>query len=154
MLSLFLPAKRPRPGLEEYAVPIYEYQCDACGARIESMHKVSDKPLKQCPECKEPGLRKLVSASAFRLKGSGWYETDFKKGSKKNLISAADDSGTDKEKEKVKEAEKDTKAPAAADKADAKESTVESKPAVKEKDKRAGKSDGGKVKTPKKAAGD
>jgi len=60
-------------------VPIYEYQCDACGHSLEALQKISDAPLKTCPECDQDALRKKVSAAAFRLKGTGWYETDFKK---------------------------------------------------------------------------
>jgi len=66
-------------------VPIYEYQCVACQHALEAIQKVSDSPLRECPACGEPALRKRVSAPAFRLKGGGWYETDFKTGSKKNL---------------------------------------------------------------------
>ncbi len=78
-------------------MPIYEYACDACGHKLEKLQKVSDKPLVDCPKCAEPGLRKLVSAVAFRLKGSGWYETDFKdEKSRKNLL---------KDDDKPKEAE-------------------------------------------------
>ncbi len=64
-------------------MPIYEYQCEKCGHHLEKLQKMSDDPLKDCPECKEPTLRKLVSAAAFKLKGTGWYETDFKDNSKK-----------------------------------------------------------------------
>lgn len=67
-------------------MPIYEYQCQACGIRHEALQKMSDDPLTDCPECGEPKLKKLVSAAAFRLKGGGWYETDFKSGQKKNLV--------------------------------------------------------------------
>tara|TARA_Y100001934_G_C12212403_1_gene706748 strand:- start:372 stop:716 length:345 start_codon:yes stop_codon:yes gene_type:complete len=66
-------------------MPIYEYQCEACNHKLEKLQKISDEPLKICPECKAPSLRKLVSAAAFRLKGGGWYETDFKTGKKKNV---------------------------------------------------------------------
>lgn len=66
-------------------MPIYEYSCDSCGHKLEAIQKVSDAPLVECPECGQPALKKLLSATAFRLKGSGWYETDFKQGSKKNL---------------------------------------------------------------------
>jgi len=72
-------------------MPIYEYQCEVCDHRLEKLQKVSDDPLRHCPACEKDSLIKLVSASAFRLKGSGWYETDFKNGSKKNLV---DSSGT------------------------------------------------------------
>ena len=67
-------------------MPIYEYQCQACQHQMETLQKISDDPLRVCPACNEPALKKLVSASAFRLKGGGWYETDFKTGSKKNLV--------------------------------------------------------------------
>ena len=66
-------------------MPIYEYQCEACGHKLEKLQKMSDEPLRICPACKAPKLAKLVSAAAFRLKGSGWYETDFKTGKKKNV---------------------------------------------------------------------
>ena len=66
-------------------MPIYEYQCEACGHEFETLQKMSDDPLVDCPQCKAPKLRKLISAAAFRLKGQGWYETDFKKDNQKNL---------------------------------------------------------------------
>ena len=67
-------------------MPIYEYQCDKCEHKLEALQKISDEPLKLCPECGKQSLRKLVSAAAFRLSGSGWYETDFKdKKEQKNL---------------------------------------------------------------------
>ncbi len=69
-------------------MPFYEYRCDTCGHEMEIMQKMSDPPVAQCPACGEPHLRKLVSAAGFRLKGGGWYETDFKKGSKKNVHDA------------------------------------------------------------------
>ena len=59
-------------------MPIYEYQCQHCEHKMEAIQKISDKPLKDCPECEQDTLRKLVSAAAFKLTGSGWYETDFK----------------------------------------------------------------------------
>jgi len=66
-------------------MPIYEYRCTACGHELEAMQKMSEPPLTDCPECGESALTKLVSAAGFRLKGSGWYETDFKSGNKRNL---------------------------------------------------------------------
>ena len=65
-------------------MPIYEYRCASCGAELEKLQKISDPPLFECPECGKDTLQKLISASSFRLKGSGWYETDFKTGKKKN----------------------------------------------------------------------
>ncbi|ORU91670.1 MAG: transcriptional regulator [Cycloclasticus sp. symbiont of Bathymodiolus heckerae] len=67
-------------------MPIYEYQCSACEQRSEALRKISDEPLTKCPKCGEDALSKLVSAAGFRLKGNGWYETDFKSGNKKNLV--------------------------------------------------------------------
>ncbi|WP_114418295.1 FmdB family zinc ribbon protein [Marinospirillum perlucidum] len=72
-------------------MPIYEYQCQACGHEVEILHKMSDEPPKDCPDCSQPQLTRKISAAGFRLAGSGWYETDFKSGSKKNL---ADSGGT------------------------------------------------------------
>ncbi|MCP1727477.1 putative FmdB family regulatory protein [Natronospira proteinivora] len=66
-------------------MPIYEYRCQACGHELEALQKMSDAPLTTCPQCEAESLTKLVSATAFRLAGSGWYETDFKKGNKRNL---------------------------------------------------------------------
>jgi putative FmdB family regulatory protein len=67
-------------------MPIYEYECLSCGHRLEAIQKISDDPLKDCPSCHKPELKKLISAAAFRLKGGGWYETDFKSGKKKNVV--------------------------------------------------------------------
>ncbi|HID83396.1 MAG TPA: zinc ribbon domain-containing protein [Chromatiales bacterium] len=66
-------------------MPIYEYQCDSCGHEMEALQKMSDAPLVDCPECQKATLKKLVSAAGFRLSGSGWYETDFKSGKKRNI---------------------------------------------------------------------
>jgi len=74
-------------------MPIYEYQCRACSHRLEKLQKISDDPLVECPECGEPALTKLVSAAGFRLKGGGWYETDFKDKGKRNI--AGDTGGSE-----------------------------------------------------------
>ena len=74
-------------------MPIYEYQCRECGHRLEKLQKMNDAPLTQCPACGAESLTKLVSAAAFRLKGGGWYETDFKKDGRRNL---AGDGGSEK----------------------------------------------------------
>lgn len=71
-------------------MPIHEYECHACGHRFEKLQKVNDAALRVCPACGEPELIKLVSAVAFRLKGGGWYETDFKSGNKKNVLHGAE----------------------------------------------------------------
>lgn len=66
-------------------MPIYEYVCNACGLEKDFIQRMSAEPLTTCPACQGETLRKKISAAGFRLKGSGWYETDFKTGSKKNL---------------------------------------------------------------------
>lgn len=66
-------------------MPLYEYRCDLCEHTFEALQKMSDEPLIHCPACDEASLRKLVSAAGFRLKGDGWYETDFKSGTKRNI---------------------------------------------------------------------
>ena len=73
-------------------MPIYEYQCQACGHELEKLQRMSDVSLTDCPDCGEEELRRLVSAAGFRLKGAGWYETDFKKNNKKNLHDTGDSS--------------------------------------------------------------
>lgn len=74
-------------------MPIYEYRCAECGHEMEKLQKISDAPLTDCPACGKPGLQKLVSAAGFRLKGGGWYETDFKQGNKRNLAGGDSDGG-------------------------------------------------------------
>lgn len=64
-------------------MPIYEYQCTACGHRFDKLQKISDAPLADCPSCNQPKLHKLVSAAGFQLKGNGWYVTDFRDQGKK-----------------------------------------------------------------------
>ncbi len=66
-------------------MPIYEYQCESCGHALEALQRLSDPLLVDCPACNKPALKKQISAAGFRLKGGGWYETDFKSGNKKNL---------------------------------------------------------------------
>lgn len=85
-------------------MPIYEYRCGACGHHLEALQKMSEGPLRKCPDCGKSQLRRLVSAPQFRLKGAGWYETDFKNKNetKRNLVGgesvggeAKSDSGAD-----------------------------------------------------------
>ncbi|MCG8434039.1 MAG: zinc ribbon domain-containing protein [Gammaproteobacteria bacterium] len=100
-------------------MPIYEYQCDACGHQFDVLQKLSDAPLSTCPECAEESLRKLISAAAFRLKGSGWYETDFKRDNQRNLAGDKKDDkpakdakgGKDKAADKPAKADKKADAP-------------------------------------------
>lgn len=89
--------------LGDCSMPFYEYQCQACGHEFEKLQKLSDDVLRDCPSCGEPELKKLVSAAAFRLKGTGWYATDFKDSGKKKNESGKDaksdrDVKTDKDK--------------------------------------------------------
>ena len=78
-------------------MPIYEYRCDNCAHEFETIQKVSDEPLKTCPACSEDALRKKVSAAGFRLKGGGWYETDFK-GNKRKNVAGEEKGGKDGDK--------------------------------------------------------
>jgi putative FmdB family regulatory protein len=95
-------------------MPIYEYACKSCKHTLDALQKMSDDPLVECPECGKPELRRLISAPRFRLKGAGWYETDFKKDKQRNL--AKGDTETAKPDSKVEKADskesKDTKEPA------------------------------------------
>jgi putative FmdB family regulatory protein len=75
-------------------MPIYEYQCQACEHEFEALQKMSEDLLKECPECQKPELKKLISASGFRLKGSGWYESDFKNSSSASKTPASSSSNT------------------------------------------------------------
>ena len=88
-------------------MPIYEYQCQDCGESLEILQKISDMPATDCPACGKPALKKKVSAAAFRLKGGGWYETDFKTGNKKNL---AGDKGGKSDSTPAKSADTKSKA--------------------------------------------
>jgi len=66
-------------------VPIYEYACQECGHRLDALQKMHDDPLVDCPECNAAQLQRQLSAPRFRLKGKGWYETDFKKDNQRNV---------------------------------------------------------------------
>jgi len=74
-------------------MPIYEYQCQSCGHKLEALQKLADAPLTDCPACENPALKKLVTAAAFKLKGTGWYETDFKNSGKKQEKPASAEGG-------------------------------------------------------------
>src|SRR5471030_45694 len=90
-------------------MPFYEYECANCKFYKEVMQKVSDAPLKKCPSCGKNALKKLVSAPVFRLKGAGWYETDFKSDKEKKRNLADKDPEPKKEAVESKEAPKDAK---------------------------------------------
>ena len=94
-------------------MPIYEYRCQQCGHELEKLQRMTDAPLLDCPACEQPGLRRLISAAGFRLKGSGWYETDFKQGKKRNLADGGGEAKADgQEKQKQGEGSAKTVAPA------------------------------------------
>ena len=98
-------------------MPIYEYACGACEHRFETIQRASDEPLKDCPACGASALRKLLSAPVFRLKGGGWYETDFKTGNKKNISGSDESNGKGKgegSSEKAKDAGKTGDSPSKA----------------------------------------
>jgi len=78
-------------------MPIYEYQCNECNNVLDALQKVNDKPLVDCPECGKNSLKRLISAPNFRLKGEGWYETDFKKENRKNVVDKKDEKSEKKE---------------------------------------------------------
>src|SRR5882757_10009456 len=112
-------------------MPFYEYQCKSCGHTLEAMQKVNDSPLRKCPHCGKSQLTRLMSAPVFRLKGGGWYETDFKgdQDNKKNLA------------DRPEAGAKDDKKP----EADAKSTDATAKEATgKDAAKDAGKDAGGK----------
>ena len=116
-------------------MPFYEYQCKACGAQVEALQKITDAPLKKCPECGKNQLQKLVSAPVFRLAGGGWYETDFKtdKDKKRNLVGsepAAEPKSADK-------AEKADAKPAAAEKPEKPAAKPAAKPVARKAKKAA-----------------
>ena len=104
MPGLGLGSETPQKSIRS-DMPIYEYRCVQCGHELEKIQRMSEEPLKDCPACEKPQLRRLISASAFRLKGGGWYETDFKHGSKRNLA----DSGNDAPKESAGSEKSDSK---------------------------------------------
>jgi len=116
-------------------MPFYEYQCRHCGHQTEVMQKISAAPLRKCPACGRNGLSKLISAPVFRLKGGGWYETDFKgdKDRKRNL--AGDDvaptAKDDKPAPKPVEQSAEKSAGKSTDKAPAKKDKPVTKPARK-----------------------
>jgi putative FmdB family regulatory protein len=106
-------------------VPIYEYRCESCDHKLEKLQKMSEGDLVDCPECDRPALKRLVSAAGFRLKGSGWYETDFKKDNKRNL---ADSSSTGKDESGKSSS---TSTSAASSSSDSSVKKTESKPVTK-----------------------
>lgn len=93
-------------------MPFYEYECPSCRYYLEVLQKISDRPLRKCPSCGKAGFKRLISAPVFRLKGSGWYETDFKsdKDSKRNLAGAEREGKGEESKAAAPEAAKGAEA--------------------------------------------
>lgn len=129
-------------------MPFYEYECKNCGHTLEAMQKISDSPLKKCPDCGKSQLKRLMSAPVFRLKGAGWYETDFKsdKDGKRNLADQPDADAPKEEKKDATEgkAKEDTAKDATSKDATAKDAAkpadkAAEKPAEKAGDKQADK---------------
>jgi putative FmdB family regulatory protein len=119
-------------------MPIYEYQCQKCDHHLEALQKISDKPLRECPECGKHTLKRLLSAPSFRLSGSGWYETDFKSDKENRRNLAGKDEAPATEPAKAAEDKTETKPgkdekPATAEKAEkpTEKRTTVSRPAVK-----------------------
>jgi putative FmdB family regulatory protein len=103
-------------------MPIYEFECPACGERFDRLQKLSDPDPDACPNCGAAGVRRRLTAPAFRLAGSGWYETDFKKDAdkKRNLADKGETKGESKSSESkpadAKPADAKAKAPPSAEK--------------------------------------
>src|SRR5687767_9616960 len=111
-------------------MPFYEYECSNCKFYVETLQKISDEPLKQCPSCKKQALKKLISAPVFRLKGSGWYETDFKsEGEDKRNLADREEAEKPSEDKASSDTKADTKADAKADAPEKKK--ADAKPEVK-----------------------
>jgi putative FmdB family regulatory protein len=105
-------------------MPIYEYRCAACGHELEKIQRMSDEPLTDCPDCGAGELRRLVSAPGFRLKGGGWYETDFKKDGKRNLHDSHSPPASSSAGGEAKDAAKPAESKKSSDSAAAKPSPV------------------------------
>ena len=108
-------------------MPIYEYRCAACGFQKEYLQRMSDKPLADCPECGKRDFNKMVTAAGFQLKGSGWYATDFKNGSKPAKVQDKTADGSTAKKEDSKESK--TTDVSATRKEDPKESKIKTEAA-------------------------
>jgi putative FmdB family regulatory protein len=112
-------------------MPIYEYLCGACGHQLDALQKHSDEHLVHCPHCGEPRLKRQMSAPSFRLKGGGWYETDFKNDKRRNIAESDSKSADAKTTDDKKDGKKDDK------KKDQADTKPDSKPAVAEGKKAA-----------------
>ncbi|HEV2286299.1 MAG TPA: zinc ribbon domain-containing protein [Steroidobacteraceae bacterium] len=135
-------------------MPFYEYECQACKFYTEVMQKISDAPLVKCPSCGKRRLKKLVSAPVFRLKGGGWYETDFKsdKESKRNLVGADKEEAPKAEAKDAKDAKPADAKPAAGKPADVKPAEAKSASARAAGSRPAAARTGGPARRPAKSA--
>ena len=127
-------------------MPFYEYECSSCKFYVEALQKISEPPLRKCPSCKKQTLKRLVSAPVFRLKGGGWYETDFKSDQedKRNLAKGEEaEAPAEKpadDKAKAEPAKAADKKPAAEPKKAAASRKSSARPAAKSKSKPKAKS--------------
>jgi putative FmdB family regulatory protein len=114
--TLIMADCRPHAGQAGIFMPIYEFECSACGHRFDRLQKLSDEDPTICPSCGVPQLKRRVSAPSFRLAGSGWYETDFKKDGdkKRNLAEGKTDESAPKSDTPDKTAPAPATTPAAA----------------------------------------
>lgn len=104
-------------------MPFYEYECSACKHHTEVLQKISDAPLRKCPECGKQALKRLISAPVFRLKGGGWYETDFKSdGEQKRNLAGSEEAAESKPETKSEDSKSTDAKPA--------EKAAETKPAA------------------------
>ncbi len=87
-------------------MPIYAYACKKCDHSLDALQKIADEPMVDCPACGEPALKRLISAPRFRLKGKGWYETDFKKANQRNLHGDKEPSAPKEKKSESKSSSK------------------------------------------------
>jgi putative FmdB family regulatory protein len=106
-------------------MPFYEYECSACKFYVEALQKISEPPLRKCPSCKKQTLKKLISAPVFRLKGDGWYETDFKSDQEQKRNLAGGDEGEAKPSEPATDSGEAAK-PAATQAAEGQSATAKS----------------------------
>ena len=90
-------------------MPIYGYACKICEHTLDALQKMADDPLIDCPACGEPALKRQLSAPRFRLKGKGWYETDFKKDNQRNIAGEQDSSKADNKTDDKKDKKTDKK---------------------------------------------
>lgn len=111
-------------------MPIYEYACKSCDHTMDALQKMSDDPLVECPECGKPELKRLISAPRFRLKGEGWYETDFKKDNQRNLAKGDTESAGDSKGDGKDDSKKESKT----DKKDTKKTDIKAKETTKTKE--------------------